>query len=473
MESEWTGVLAAYEAHCSDRTAASTLRIRMGRLHRFAADIGSAPDGVSRERFESWAAALPCSIATAGEYVCAVRAFYRWARGAGIVTESPVPSAEPVRQGYTSDARWGDAVAAFERSQIAAGIAPGTRRRRLQHVRRFAAAIGLDPWHVQPEDYGAWLAQIQGGYTAAAARDSLRAFYRWAASAGRVSIDPSAEPSRRALSLPIPERWEPELRAWRRWLIASGTATTTVELRAAHLAAFARAHTSAEPYAISTDDVFDYMAGKRWARETRRGHRASLRSFYRWARETGRTAADPTELMPRVKVGDPVIRPATDDEYAAALAAATDPRWRLALRMAYELGMRCAEVAQTHTSDMQQDSTGGVWLTVHGKGGKRRRVPVPPNLAALLSREESGYVFPGQDGGHLSPHYLGKRISATLPRGVTMHALRHAFATRTYNVNRDVFTVQRLLGHASAGTTQRYVQVTDASMRELVEAVAW
>lgn len=54
-----------------------------------------------------------------------------------------------------------------------------------------------------------------------------------------------------------------------------------------------------------------------------------------------------------------------------------------------------------------------------------------------------------------------------------MHALRHAFATRVYNVNRDVFALQQLLGHASAGTTQRYVKVSDDRMRELVEAVAW
>ena len=472
MSNEWAVSLSAYETHCAPRTAASTLRIRMGRVRRFARDIGSPPDAVTREQVESWAASLPCSISTAGEYLSAVRGFYKWAQRAGIAVESPVPVADTMHRPYTASARWTDALAAFERAQVAKGAALTTLRRRLQHVRRFADEIQLEPWHVQPEDYGAWLARIQGSARAASARDSLRAFYRWAASSGRVSKDPSAEPMRRALALPIPALWEPELRAWRRWMIASGTAVASVELRGAHLSTFARAHESAAPYQVCADDVFDYMAGKRWARETRRAHRASLRSFYRWARETGRTEADPTELMPRVKVGEPVVRPATPEEFAAALATASDPRWRLALRMAYELGMRCAEVAQAHSSDVQRVDS-GVWLTVHGKGGKRRRVPVPPNLAAAIDRQEPGYLFPGQDGGHLSPRYLGKRISATLPKGVTMHALRHAFATRAYNVNRDVFTVQQLLGHASAGTTQRYVQVTDARMRELVESVEW
>jgi site-specific recombinase XerD len=52
-----------------------------------------------------------------------------------------------------------------------------------------------------------------------------------------------------------------------------------------------------------------------------------------------------------------------------------------------------------------------------------------------------------------------------------MHALRHRFATKAYNIDRDVFTVQQLLGHASPETTQRYVQVSDINMRRLVEAV--
>jgi len=106
---------------------------------------------------------------------------------------------------------------------------------------------------------------------------------------------------------------------------------------------------------------------------------------------------------------------------------------------------------------------------------------VPASLAAAVRAQGPGYVFPGQvvdrhahtrTEGHLSARYVGKQLAAVLPGDVTMHMLRHRFATKAYNVNRDVFTVQRLLGHASPATTQRYVQVADARMRELVEAVS-
>lgn len=472
LAGDWASALERYQQHAAERVSPSTLRARMGRLRRLAADLGGGPDEVSAEQFESWAAALPCAVSTTGEYVQAARAFYRWAIRAGAARDTPVAS-PTLGTRYRMDDRWTDAAASFERAQNAAGIAPGTIRRRLQHVRRFGATIDSAPWHVHDDEYGAWIArQPVSDVQRRALRDSLRAFYRWAHQSGRIAADPTEEPNRRARKLGTPAAWEMELNAWRRWMIGTGTAATSVRTRMDQLENFARAHRSAGPFDMTTDDVFDYLSGKRWARETRRGFRVAVRSFYRWAVETGRTAENPAELMPRVKSGDPARVPATDAEYQAALTAARDERWRLALRLSCELGLRRAEVAQIHASDVRPDDSGRAWLTVHGKGGKVRRLPVPPNLAAAITRAGDGYLFPARDGGHTTPAHVGKQVSALLPPGVTMHALRHAFATRAYNVNRDVFTVQRLLGHASAATTQRYVQVSDDSMRALVEAVA-
>lgn len=79
-------------------------------------------------------------------------------------------------------------------------------------------------------------------------------------------------------------------------------------------------------------------------------------------------------------------------------------------------------------------------------------------------------MFPGKVDGHVSAHTMGTLVSRLLPEGVTMHALRHRFATTTYHVDRDVFSVQKLLGHASPQTTQGYVAVNDSNLRRLVEA---
>lgn len=477
----WADALAGYAREAAGTVSASTLRGRLGRLRRLAGDVGGTPADLTADAFADWAAALPCSDSTRTQYVDAARAFYRWACGRGVVDASPVPHAAPgVR--YRLDARWTDAGEAFARAQRAGGIAASTVRRRVQHVRRFAASVGCDPWHVEQDDYLAWMqAQPMSTATTAAVRDSLRAFYRWATAAGRLAADPTVEPEQRRGAgavrvgpghrLDVPALWDVQIRAWRRWLIAGGAAHTTVRARVEQVETFARAHAGADPFGLTMDDVYDWMAGHRWARETMRSRRATLRAFYRWACSTGRCDADPTELMPRVRAGDPSRTPATDAEYAAALHAAAGTRWELAVRMAAELGMRRAEVACCHAADLRPEA-GGWWLTVHGKGGKVRRLPVADALARRIRQAGDGYVFANRDGGHVTPRHVGKQVSATLPPGVTMHALRHRFATRAYNIDRDVFTVQRLLGHASAATTQRYVQVSDERMRALVEAVA-
>lgn len=375
--------------------------------------------------------------------------------------------------------RWLDALEPFEVAQRAKGAQPATIARRVKHVRRFALDVGVSPWHVTSEDVLGWLENLEvAASTKASMRDSLRAFYRWGHASGKSKTDPTEAVSYRAQRLAVPTQWEQPLTAYERYLYARGAAPTSVRRYLEAMRSFSREHSSREPFDVTVDDLYEWMSGKRWARETRRGMRAILKSFYGWAVDTGRADSDPTAKLPRVKAGDPVARPATDDEYAAALANA-DERWTLALRLSAELGLRRAEVAGMHTSDIVEQ--GGVsWLTVHGKGSKLRRIPLPDALALTLRTVEPGYVFPGRivdrhartaRAGHMSPRYMGRRIGELLPPGVTMHALRHRFATRAYNVNRDVFTVQKLLGHASPATTQRYVQVADDRMRALVEAV--
>ena len=97
----------------------------------------------------------------------------------------------------------------------------------------------------------------------------------------------------------------------------------------------------------------------------------------------------------------------------------------------------------------------------------------PADLARELRLRGPGYLFPGRHGaGHLSPHTVGVRISALLPDGVTMHALRHRFASVAHARVPDLLAVQQLLGHASVATTQVYVLVDAARSRQLVDAVA-
>lgn len=112
-------------------------------------------------------------------------------------------------------------------------------------------------------------------------------------------------------------------------------------------------------------------------------------------------------------------------------------------------------------------------LRVQGKGGRVRVLPMSDGLAARVRAEAgAGYLFPGAIGGHVSPDWVGRLVGRSLPQGWSMHSLRHRFATVAYHHDRDLLTVQGLLGHASPATTQRYVRPPGEAARRTVLAVA-
>lgn len=265
-------------------------------------------------------------------------------------------------------------------------------------------------------------------------------------------------------------QWPDAIAEYLDMLRAGGSPETTINTRRQHLE-HAAARIPMPPWQVNGDLLLAYFAAQEWAPETRRGRRATMRSFYGAAARRGRITTDPSQDLPSVKPAQPKPRPAPDEVLRQTLAAAS-PRERLMVRLAAELGLRRAEVAVVHARDIVPDLVG--WsLVVHGKGRKDRRIPLPDGLAATLRAEAAGgWLFPGQDGGHLSPRWVGKLLTRIMPDGWTMHALRHRFATRAYALNRDLFVVQDLLGHSSPATTRVYVALPRENLRATVERLA-
>lgn len=151
----------------------------------------------------------------------------------------------------------------------------------------------------------------------------------------------------------------------------------------------------------------------------------------------------------------------------SALLAA-DARVALMIRLANDLGMRRAEVSRVDPSNDLVRAPSGWSLIVHGKGSRNRVLPIPDDLAAVLGDVPSGFLFPNQHGGHLSPHWVGTLVSRALPEGTTMHQLRHLCATELHEATHDIRLVQTVLGHASLATTERYVAVDSVRMRDAI-----
>ena len=149
----------------------------------------------------------------------------------------------------------------------------------------------------------------------------------------------------------------------------------------------------------------------------------------------------------------------------------------------YSSGLRLSEllgIDVMQSKDRQQESAG--WLdwdasevTVLGKGGKRRSVPVgAPAMKSLLAwralRDAGSYpehsigLFLSATGKRLSPRTVQARLRtlamrAGLPTHVHPHMMRHSFASHVLQSSQDLRAVQEMLGHASIASTQIYTSL--------------
>jgi integrase/recombinase XerC len=261
--------------------------------------------------------------------------------------------------------------------------------------------------------------------------------------------------------------WEDAIDGYLAYLIASGSGRETIRLRRHYLGRLARSCRCTGPWQVATDDLVAVLATDGWAPETRKSARSSLRSFYRWGVDTGKTTTDPARALPRVRVPLGAPRPTPHDVVTRALARADD-RGRLMLLLALLAGLRRAEISKCHRDEMIQSMNH--WsLRVVGKGGRVRTVPLHPILAETMASYD-GWLFPGKDNGHLSADRTGRLIADLLGPGWTAHTLRHRFSTECYAGGHDLFAVQRLLGHTRPETTARYTQVPDDALRAAVES---
>ena len=203
---------------------------------------------------------------------------------------------------------------------------------------------------------------------------------------------------------------------------------------------------------------------------------SNLRGFFRYLKKSGHVGEDPFRTVSGPRV--PRVLPAVlSEEEAASLVAVPggeeDPpalRDRALLELFYESGLRLSELCGLVWEDFEEGSGS---LLVHGKGGRDRRVPVVGEARAAIVRLRrakegegsllpSSPIFSGKEGRGLSVWQVGRIVKKRsreigLDRKVTPHALRHSCATHLLNREADLREIQALLGHASLGTTQRYL----------------
>ena len=272
------------------------------------------------------------------------------------------------------------------------------------------------------------------------------------------------------LLLPIPAGWTSPILQWELHLRSQGQRPATVDTRIRHVRRLARDSGAACPDDVSEDDLIGWSGAQAWAPETRHSHHASIRLFFRWwcARTGAQSVGD---VLGGIRRHVPPPRPTPEDVLRSAIQDAA-PRTRLILQLAAELGLRRSEIATLHGRDLAHTDEGWT-LTVEGKGGRTRVLPLTDSLAWELRKAGPTWIFPGQIDGHLSARWVSKLAARVLPAGWTLHSLRHRFATTAYrHGGHDLLGVQQALGHGSVQTTQRYTAGAPSAIRAMTASAA-
>jgi len=216
---------------------------------------------------------------------------------------------------------------------------------------------------------------------------------------------------------------------------------------------------------------------------------SALRQFYGFLVDERLRDDDPSSALPRPRSRRPLPRLLSREEVGllferaeedAAGGRADAIRLLTLLELLYGSGLRASELVALKREAVPRDAP---FLTVTGKGGQQRMVPVSTRARKVLSRwlevlpSSERQLFPSRAAqGHLTRIRLFQLLrnlaarAGIAPDKISPHVLRHAFATHLLEGGADLRVLQTLLGHADIATTQIYTHVDSARLVALVNA---
>jgi integrase/recombinase XerC len=210
---------------------------------------------------------------------------------------------------------------------------------------------------------------------------------------------------------------------------------------------------------------------------------SSLRSFFRFAEMRGHFHNKAYGAVRSPKLPHSIPRPlsiemaekVTADEDMASDVPWIAARDKAVLTLLYACGLRISEALALTETHLRHNP-----MTIIGKGGKGRLVPLLPEAKTVVEQyislcpfpiERDQPLFRGAKGGVLSPRIVQLsmqhlRSALNLPDTATPHAMRHSFASHLLGSGADLRVIQDLLGHASLSSTQIYTEVNREHLLE-------
>jgi integrase/recombinase XerD len=255
------------------------------------------------------------------------------------------------------------------------------------------------------------------------------------------------------------------------------------------------------PLEAGTSTIRDYLGdleSRAFSPSSSARRLSAIRQFHKFLYVEGRRTDDPALVLEGPKQGrrlpktlgvDDVTRlldvsaEGVDDEARPLAERIRAARMAALLEILYGTGLRVSELVAL---PLRAATTADRMLTIKGKGGRERLVPLSPPAVRAIGRyrdlvkqrsaaKASAWLFPADsESGHLTRQAFARdlKLVAALAgidgRRISPHVLRHAFASHLLQNGADLRVVQELLGHADVSTTQIYTHVLDERMRAMV-----
>jgi integrase/recombinase XerC len=214
---------------------------------------------------------------------------------------------------------------------------------------------------------------------------------------------------------------------------------------------------------------------------------SAIKVFFRFMKKKGYIEENTALVIKNPKIEKHLPKFYTIDEMFHFLDFLPREGWlnirNLAIfELMYSTGMRASEVLTMDREDLHMD---GMWVKVKGKGGKERILPfgdkakeaIEAYLAAVkkeVKYEPKSALFINARGGRLAYRGLLKimkkhQIKTQLFKNLSLHGVRHSFATHMLDNGADLRSIQELLGHSKLSTTQRYTHVSMDKLMEIYD----
>lgn len=245
---------------------------------------------------------------------------------------------------------------------------------------------------------------------------------------------------------------------WARDMAAGNRSARTINERR-RLVSRAAESASVPAHLLSSDDVAAFLAAcPQHSRATYYNH---LHAWFNWLVRVGARDDVPTLRLDRPKVGRRDPHTISTGHVRSLVTTGMWTRTRSMVLLGAYQGLRASEIAVVKGIhfDLSNDE-----LVVHGKGDVTRVLPLHPLVRSEVGLYGDGYWFPSytRPGQPILASTVSNTISDAMSRARvpgTCHDLRRWYATTMVEAGNSLTTVQRLLGHSSVATTQRYIAV--------------